>query len=116
VPYAGLGPSAHEFDGAARRWNARAYIDWLERLEVNTDPIEESEELTAENRGAEEVYLGLRTTNGLLISESEAAHVQPWIQAGWADLTSGRRLVLRPLGWLRLDALAADLTVLRSRY
>jgi oxygen-independent coproporphyrinogen-3 oxidase len=116
VPYAGLGPSAHEFNGAERRWNARAYVDWLHRLDANTDPIEEAESLTEENRAAEEVYLGLRTTNGLLISEPEVAHVQPWIDAGWADLTNDRRLVLRPLGWLRLDALAADLTVLRSRY
>jgi oxygen-independent coproporphyrinogen-3 oxidase len=116
VPYVGLGPSAHEFDGSQRRWNARAYVDWMRKLEAGQDPIEESEELTAENRAAEEVYLGLRTTNGLLVSESEVAHVRPWIEAGWADLTDDRRLVLRPLGWLRLDALAADLTVLRSRY
>jgi oxygen-independent coproporphyrinogen-3 oxidase len=71
--------------------------------------------LSAENRIAEEVYLGLRTTCGLILSVDEANHVAPWIDAGWATLQADLRLVLSPLGWLRLDSLAADLTLFRSR-
>jgi hypothetical protein len=41
-------------------------------------------------------------------------HVGRWIEAGWARL-NGARLILSPAGWLRLDSLAADLTLLRSR-
>jgi oxygen-independent coproporphyrinogen-3 oxidase len=80
------------------------------------DPIEASETLTDENKSAERAYLGLRTTAGLELSEAEIERTRPWIDAGWARFTDGRRLQLSPLGWLRLDALAADLTVLRSRY
>jgi hypothetical protein len=40
----------------------------------------------------------------------------PWIDAGWATIDGDRRIRLTPLGWLRLDALAADLTLVRSRY
>lgn len=116
VPYAGLGPSAHEFDGSVRRWNASAYAEWVGRLSENRDPIDSSETLDSENRGAETVYLGLRTTKGLELRAGEQTQVQPWIDAGWATLGAQNRLVLTPLGWLRLDALAAALTHIRSRY
>ena len=114
VPYAGLGPSAHEFDGVSRRWNVAAYADWVRRLREDVDPVEGSELLTAENRQAEAVYLGLRTTDGLPLREDEAAVVAPWVAAGWGTVDAGR-LRLTPVGWLRLDSLAASLTARRSR-
>jgi oxygen-independent coproporphyrinogen-3 oxidase len=116
APYAGVGPSAHEFDGVARRWNRSAYVDWLRALGSNRDPIDQSETLTDENKIAEGAYLGLRTLGGLQLSEAEIERARPWVEAGWARLVDGSRLQLTPLGWLRLDALAADLTLLRSRY
>jgi oxygen-independent coproporphyrinogen III oxidase len=113
VPYGGVGPGAHEFDGSVRRWNVGAYVDWVRRLEKGTDPIEGQETLSRENRIAEGVYLGLRTADGLEVSAAEAAHAAPWVTAGWARI-AGSRLVLTALGWLRLDSLAADLTHFRS--
>lgn len=113
VPYAGIGPGAHDFDGKTRRWNVSAYAEWHRRLDRGIDPRGGSEVLTAANRIAEAVYLGLRTVEGLEITGIERAHVAPWIAAGWARL-DGSRLILTPLGWLRLDSLAADLTLLRS--
>jgi len=115
-PYAGLGPSAHEFDGAVRRWNVSAYADWLRHLHDSVDPVAESESLTDGNRLAEDVYLGLRTRRGITVAGPEIARVEAWLEAGWATRTSADRLQLTPLGWLRLDALAADLTLVRSRY
>jgi oxygen-independent coproporphyrinogen-3 oxidase len=116
VSYAGLGPSAHEFDGGVRRWNTRAYAEWVRRLDHGEDPLDDAEQLTDENRTAESVYLALRTTAGLVLSGAEIARAEPWIAAGWANLADGGRLVLTPHGWLRLDSLAADLTHVRSRY
>jgi putative oxygen-independent coproporphyrinogen III oxidase len=116
VPYAGIGPSAHEFDGDVRRWNVAPYAEWLSRLDADEDPISDQEQLTEANRGAERVYLGLRTVDGLRLSAEERDHVRSWIDAGWATLMEDDRLVLTPTGWLRLDALAADLTLFGSRY
>lgn len=116
APYAGIGPAAHEFDGAVRRWNTGPYAEWVRRLAGNEDPVDGQEALTDDNRAAEAVYLGLRTVAGLTLTPGELAHAQPWIDAGWATLRDGDRLALTPLGWLRLDALAADLTLFRSRY
>lgn len=114
--YLGAGPSAHGFDGSVRRWNQTAYVDWLAAVSSGCDPVQGREHLTAENQSAESVYLGLRTSRGVVLEEAELAHVAPWIDAGWAVLNPTRRLVLTADGWLRLDALAADLTVFRSRY
>lgn len=115
VPYAALGPSAHEFDGEVRRWNERPYAVWLRRLDAGEDPREGSERLSADDRTAEQVYLGLRTTAGLPLHDAERSRARPWVEAGWGRITDVGRLVLTPLGWLRLDALAADLTACRSR-
>jgi oxygen-independent coproporphyrinogen-3 oxidase len=113
APYAGIGPSAHEFDGSVRRWNVEPYAEWTRLLDERQDPVGGDERLTPDNRAAERVYLGLRTTDGLVLDSGESARVEPWIAAGWAK-RDGNRVVLTPLGWLRLDALAAALTVVRS--
>jgi len=112
--YVGLGPAAHGFDGITRRWNEREYAAWLSRISENSDPIAGFETLSDENRTAEGVYLGLRTTDGLALAPDDVAHVRPWIDAGWANVSDGT-LRLTPTGWLRLDSLAASLTMLRSR-
>jgi oxygen-independent coproporphyrinogen III oxidase len=113
--YAGLGPSAHEFDGVTRRWNVAPYSEWQRRVAAGQDPLDGQERLDEANRAAEQVYLGLRTDSGLRLCGTEFSRVQPWIEAGWGNLTGDGRLVLTPLGWLRLDTLAADLTATRSR-
>lgn len=114
--YLGVGPSAHGFDGEIRRWNETAYVDWKRALSAGADPIQGDETLTPDNRSAELVYLGLRTSRGVVLEEAELGHVAPWIDAGWAMVDGSHRLVLTPRGWLRLDALSADLTAFRSRY
>jgi oxygen-independent coproporphyrinogen-3 oxidase len=115
VPYVGVGPAAHGFDGDTRRWNARGYAAWRGAATSGVDPIEGAERLTDANRAAEAVYLGLRSDAGLLLGDSDRALVTPWIEAGWASLDRDGRLRCTPKGWLRLDALAATLTHHRSR-
>jgi oxygen-independent coproporphyrinogen-3 oxidase len=108
-PWAGVGPAAHEFDGVRRRWNVGPYAQWLDLVRRGRDPIEGQEVLSHENREAERVYLGLRASSGLVVSEAERLIAARWVAAGWASLDDGR-LWLTPEGWLRLDALAAALT------
>jgi oxygen-independent coproporphyrinogen-3 oxidase len=132
APYAGVGPSAHSFDGATRRWNVSAYSEWIRRLEKGETVMGGEELLTEENRVAEEVYLGLRTRRGLAIQPDEVSRVETWESAGWALLqgandsdqslngaigepSRGSRVRLTATGWLRLDSLAADLAAQRAR-
>jgi oxygen-independent coproporphyrinogen III oxidase len=113
--YGGIGPSAHEFDGTGRRWNASAYVDWVGRAMRGEDPSEGREELGQEQRVAEEVYLNLRTSTGIAVSPAEREHVTRVLDAGWAALTNDSTLRLTGAGWLRLDSIANNLTLLRSR-
>ena len=113
VPYLGFGPSAHGFDGQVRRWNRAAYAAWQKAVAAGDDPLGGSEIIGEGERTLEAVYLGLRTTQGLDIAPDEIGQVRAWLAAGWATLT-GTRLVLTPLGWLRLDSLASALTPVRG--
>jgi coproporphyrinogen III oxidase-like Fe-S oxidoreductase len=79
------------------------------------DPFEGSEELTVANRVAEAVYLGLRTSSGLKLHPGEGPLVEPWAEQRWVTVDANDVLRCTPLGWLRLDALAAALTHHRSR-
>lgn len=113
VPYLGVGPSAHGFDGRTRRWNIAAYAAWQRAITERRDPLGGSEEIGDGENQLETVYLGLRTTAGLRIGAHEAEQVAPWVAQGWARI-EGDRVVLTPLGWLRLDSLAAALTPVRG--
>ena len=117
APYLGLGPSAHGFDGETRRWNLEAYAAWERAVSSLTDPIGGEERLKDDNRTAEQVYLGLRTIDGLVVTDPELQRAARWVDAGWVKAASspdGHRLICTPAGWMRLDTLAADLTAFRS--
>jgi oxygen-independent coproporphyrinogen-3 oxidase len=113
VAYAGLGPSAHSFDGAYRRWNVSAYANWVRKLSAGESVVDGEEELSAENRDVEMVYCGLRTNRGLVASESDLGAAETWVREGWAEV-EGLRIRLTPTGWLRLDSLAADIAARRA--
>jgi len=112
VPYLGIGPSAHSFDGERRRWNVKPYGDWLRLLRKGDSVVEGEELLDSENSFSERVYLGLRTRDGYSIGAPDSADraaAQRWARAGWAVI-DGDLVRLNPEGWLRLDSLAAGLT------
>lgn len=134
--YAGIGPSAHSFDGARRWWNVAPYAEWNQLLTDSSSPVAEVEVLDEENLANEKVYLGLRTHHGVRVEDEELAGLQPWVDRGWAafspppvpgqalaELSSrsdanaqmNAQLKLTPAGWLLLDELAANLTCIRSR-
>ena len=111
-PYAGLGPAAHSFDGAARRWNLPAWEAYRRAVAAGRSPVAFQEILSDEQRELERVYLALRTDAGLSLaslSRPLPSSTVRWLERGWAEVRD-ERLVCRPEGWLRLDALVRDLT------
>lgn len=115
VPYLGLGPGAHGFDGASRRWNEREFARWSQRVAAGEDPLAGAESLDAAAHALEMVYVGLRTRSGVELRKGDLAFITSWLDAGWGTVREGR-LVLSAHGWLRLDALVSALTEHRSRY
>ncbi|HSA57025.1 MAG TPA: radical SAM family heme chaperone HemW [Gemmatimonadaceae bacterium] len=114
VPYIGLGPGAHGFDGQVRRWNEREFAAWQRRATAGEDPVAGQERLAAADVALEELYLGLRSTLGVHVGAVDRLEIDRWRGEGWAELR-GDRIRLTTAGWLRLDALVASLTSRRSR-
>ncbi len=64
--YLALGPSAHGFDGHAKRWqNVPNWQEYSERISQGTSPISMEEELTPEQRRIEALFTGLRIKQGI---------------------------------------------------
>jgi oxygen-independent coproporphyrinogen-3 oxidase len=71
VPYLGVGPSAHAYNGTSRQWNVAHNAKYLAALQSNILPYEE-EILSSEQRYNEYVMIGLRTIWGCNLPELEA--------------------------------------------
>ena len=109
VPYLGLGPSAHSFDGTSRWWNEPAYAKWVSVLKAGTRPVAGREILADAQRELEQLYLGLRTVEGVELAEPVAPKLRQsldtWHAKGWVTL----KHLPSPAGWLRLDELVASI-------
>ena len=57
----------------------------------------------------EDLYLGLRTSEGLAARRLPLPVLDRWRESGWA-VVDDSRVALTPEGWLRLDALVASLS------
>jgi putative oxygen-independent coproporphyrinogen III oxidase len=68
LPYLGLGPAAHSFDGVMRWWNHRSVARYCETLAAGAAPVAGSEVLTPEQVRLEKLWLGFRTREGVELS------------------------------------------------
>lgn len=115
VPYLGIGPSAHSFDGVSRQWNIADNQRYLSYLETNSLEgfLYEKEVLSAKERYNERLMLGLRQSKGvekgdLGLESLDAARV--WIQSGHL-IEVDNRLVLTKEGKVLADQIISDLFV-----
>ena len=106
APFVGIGPSAHSGWGANRQWNLREWTTYERALGAGESPVAGAECLDSAAVELEELYLGLRTTDGVPSDRLPPEAAAAWTAAGWATAAAGR-LRLTAEGWLRLDALTA---------
>lgn len=115
--YLAAGPGACGHVGHVRYANARATPRWCETLEAGALPVEAHEELTAHQRLAERLILGLRTSDGVPAVWLEErldgdarlrARVATWRDAGLLTAAAGRTR-LTEQGFLVSDALFVEL-------
>src|SRR5690606_9119562 len=64
VPYIGIGPSAHSFDGDTRQWNIRNNAHYIRAIRAGSIPCEK-ERLTSADKVNEYIMTALRTIWGL---------------------------------------------------
>jgi len=64
IPYLGVGPSAHSFDGDSRQWNIASVKKYIEKISSN-EVIYEKEILSLQDRYNDYVMVALRTSEGI---------------------------------------------------
>jgi oxygen-independent coproporphyrinogen-3 oxidase len=79
IPYLGLGPSAHSFNGTNRSWNVSNLKTYTDAIAKGSIPFEE-EMLTPVQRTNEKIMTSLRTMWGLPLS-TFAARQQEFIES-----------------------------------
>jgi len=118
IPYLGIGPSAHSFDGNTRQWNVRNNAKYIQAIQTGTVPYER-EELTERDRLNEYIMTSLRTIWGLDLeyveqhfnatySESLYSELQPFISRGEVSLVD-QVVTLTNRGKLLADRIASEL-------
>ncbi len=117
LPYVGLGPSAHSFDGVFRRtWNTASVNEYVGLLKSGRSPEAGGESLTAFQAALEIVMLGLRNDGGFDMKELpsgtgcriDEAYLEFMADAGRVTV-SGSRIMPTALGMLFADGDAAAL-------
>ena len=119
IPYIGIGPGAHSYDGTNRRWNLSSLTDYIATPEGEDVP-HEVEHLTTEERYDERIITELRTARGidltsLLADFGERYHAHclrcatPYIHRGQLVHTAGNHLRLTPESIFISDAVMRDL-------
>lgn len=117
VPYVGIGPSAHSFNGETRQWNVANNNQYIKAIVHGAIPAE-TEVLTEDNRLNEYIMTSLRTLWGLDLdklekiapgSESELLKAaEQFFDQGHIE-KNNRTIILTPTGKLYADHIAAEL-------
>ena len=118
--YLGIGPSAHSYDGNARRWNVANNPQYLKKIAAG-ESYWESEQLTRAAQCNEYLMTGLRTIWGVEIAVLQGfadcgfgpehwAKLEQYVDQGLAARKDSQ-IVLTLEGWLRADTLTADVFV-----
>ncbi len=118
VPYLGIGPGAHSFDGVSRQANIANNYRYMEQISQNVVPAT-PETLTREDHINECIMTGLRTEEGVDLdflkltykytpTVAQTKLMENWQQLGYAELKNGR-LRLTRAGLLLADKMAAEL-------
>jgi oxygen-independent coproporphyrinogen-3 oxidase len=120
VPYLGLGPSAHSFDGKqTRQWNVANNARYIQSVAVDGKVPFEQEVLTSVQRLNEYIMTSLRTMWGCDLEkvavewgseyrDAVATAAQPHLHDGRLTLDK-HKLLLTRAGKLFADGIAADL-------
>ena len=118
IPYLGLGPSAHSFNGSERRWNIANNSIYIQTVTAGA-ARRETERLTPTQALNEYIMISLRTAEGIDLDRVEAGwssaarktieqQVMRYFNNGLVRF-SGASIQLTDPGMLMADGIASDL-------
>ncbi len=108
-PYLGLGAGAHSYRDDHRWWNVRPPEEYMTLVGAGRRPTGGEEHLGPSDAFLEEVFLRLRTLEGIPASWVEPERAEPHLQGGLLS-EAGGTLVPTERGMLLLNELVLSLT------
>ena len=105
VPYLGIGPGAHSFNGTSRRFNIRNNSKYIQAVKSG-NPYWEEEKLSNTQMVNEKILTQLRTTEGLNLNEINE-HLKISLEDQHHDFLKeiqGQGLIRVGNGWLNLTS------------
>jgi oxygen-independent coproporphyrinogen-3 oxidase len=120
VPYLGIGPSAHSFNGESRQWNISNNSKYIDQIGLKKIPAE-TEVLSIENRINEYIMTSLRTSKGMSLqkiterfgsdySNEVRNGLEPFADKNWINLKD-QIVTLTTDGKLFADHIASELFI-----
>jgi oxygen-independent coproporphyrinogen III oxidase len=80
IPYLGIGPSAHSFDGGSRSWAVAHNLDYIKKLNANDTSYVEIEILSTDDAYNEYMMTGLRTMWGVNLYDLKSKFGEDYFQ------------------------------------
>ena len=108
-PYLGLGAGAHSYRDRRRWWNVRPPDGYIRAVEAGEAPVGGDERLDPQDDYLEEVFLRMRTLQGIPGSWVDDDRAEGFLEAGLLE-RRGRRLVPTERGMLLLNEIVLSLT------
>lgn len=114
VPYLGIGPSAHSFNGHSRQWNVANNIRYIKALEKNELPFE-IEHLSEAQLYNEYIMTGLRTRWGVELDKIPLAFQERFLKESQIFISNGKMVMennnfrLTQSGKFQADLIASTL-------
>ncbi len=118
IPYLGIGPSAHSYDGTNRRWNIANNQVYVKNIQAKS-PYWEEELLSETDRFNEYLMTGLRKAEGIELDYMESTFSKTLIHHlidSAAPLITQRKLILKAevlsipeTEWFTADTIIAEL-------
>jgi len=120
LPYLGVGPSAHSYNGSQRSWNISSLKEYMEGVSRG-ESVSESEQLSSEERYHDYLITSLRTKWGAdpkfiknHFEEKFWKHFElksaPFLEEGTMSITDGKKTI-NPNHWLITDHILKGLFV-----
>ena len=118
VPYIGIGPSAHSYNGKQRAWNIANNAKYIQSINQNILP-DEIEILNESDQFNEMIMIGLRTIYGIDLNRINSEFSQELIDSFYQEINQlleenliekqGNKIILKPEAKFFADGIASRL-------
>lgn len=118
IPYLGIGPSAHSYNGKSRAWNIANNSKYIQSIQQNSLP-QEIELLNEVEQFNEMIMIGLRTIYGIDLNRINSEFSQPLIDSFYLEINHllnenliekrKNKIILKPEAKFFADGIASRL-------